>query len=164
MGSLSLLQGIFPTQGSNPGFLHCRQILYHLSYERRPRSTLPPASNCAHAQLCPTLCVPMDCSPSGSSIRGIFQARILQWVAISFCGGIFPTQGLNPRLLCCLHCRWTLYQYHHLKALTLLGRTQILCFLTAAPLGGGPTFGHRLKHAEGLHVAQPHQYPWDSWA
>jgi len=28
-----LLQGIFPTQGSNPGLLHCRQILYHLSYE-----------------------------------------------------------------------------------------------------------------------------------
>ena len=31
MGSLSLLQGIFPTQGSNPGFPHCRQILYQLS-------------------------------------------------------------------------------------------------------------------------------------
>ena len=29
VGSLSLLQGIFPTQGSNPGVLHCRQILYH---------------------------------------------------------------------------------------------------------------------------------------
>ena len=33
MGSLSLLQGIFPTQGSNRGLLHCRQILYQLSYE-----------------------------------------------------------------------------------------------------------------------------------
>ena len=33
VGSLSLLQGIFPTQGSNPGFPHCRQILYQLSYE-----------------------------------------------------------------------------------------------------------------------------------
>ena len=31
VGSLSLLQGIFPTQGSNPGLLHCRQILYQLS-------------------------------------------------------------------------------------------------------------------------------------
>ena len=31
----SLLQGIFPTQGSNPGLLHCRQILYHLSHQRR---------------------------------------------------------------------------------------------------------------------------------
>ena len=33
MGSLSLLQGIFPTQGSSPGLPHCRWILYHLSYQ-----------------------------------------------------------------------------------------------------------------------------------
>ena len=32
----SLLQGIFPTQGSNPGLLHCRQILYHLSHQGSP--------------------------------------------------------------------------------------------------------------------------------
>ena len=38
-------------------------------------------------QLCPTLCNPMDCSPSGSSIYGIFQARILEWVAMSFSRG-----------------------------------------------------------------------------
>ena len=36
------------------------------------------------AQSCPTLCDPMDCSLWGSSIHGIFQARILEWVAISF--------------------------------------------------------------------------------
>ena len=36
------------------------------------------------AQSCPTLCDPMDCSPPGSSVRGISQARILEWVAISF--------------------------------------------------------------------------------
>ena len=33
-------------------------------------------------QLCPTLCNPMDCSPPGSSVYGILQARILEWVAI----------------------------------------------------------------------------------
>ena len=38
------------------------------------------------AQLCPTLCDPMDCSPPGSS-NGILQARILEWVAISFSRG-----------------------------------------------------------------------------
>ena len=32
---------------------------------------------------CPTLCDPMDCSPPGSSVHGIFQARVLEWVAIS---------------------------------------------------------------------------------
>ena len=37
MGSLSLLQGIFPTQGSNPGLLHCRWILYWLSHKGSPR-------------------------------------------------------------------------------------------------------------------------------
>ena len=36
------------------------------------------------AQSCPTLCNPMDCSPPGSSFNEIFQARILEWAAISF--------------------------------------------------------------------------------
>ena len=36
VGSCSLLQGLFPTQGANPGFLHCRRILYHLSHEGSP--------------------------------------------------------------------------------------------------------------------------------
>ena len=39
------------------------------------------------AQSCPTLCNPMDCSLLGSSIHRIFQARVLEWVAISFCRG-----------------------------------------------------------------------------
>ena len=37
--------------------------------------------------VCPALCDPMDCSTPGSSVRGIFQARILEWVAISFSRG-----------------------------------------------------------------------------
>ena len=43
-------------------------------------------------------CVPMDCSTPGSSVHGISQARILEWVAISFSGGIFLTRGPNPHL------------------------------------------------------------------
>ena len=39
VGSLSLLQWIFLTQGSNQGLLHCRQILYQLSYQRSPICT-----------------------------------------------------------------------------------------------------------------------------
>ena len=39
------------------------------------------------AQSCPTLCDPMDCSPEGSSVHGVLQARILEWVAISFSRG-----------------------------------------------------------------------------
>ena len=37
-------------------------------------------------QSCPTLCDPMDCSPPGSSVHGIFQARVLEWGAIAFSG------------------------------------------------------------------------------
>ena len=37
VGSLSLLQGIFPTQGSNPGLPHCRQILYQLTHKGSPK-------------------------------------------------------------------------------------------------------------------------------
>ena len=39
------------------------------------------------AQPCPTLCDPIDCSLPGSSVHGIFQARVLEWVAISFSRG-----------------------------------------------------------------------------
>ena len=44
------------------------------------------------AQSCPTLCDPMDCSPSSSSVHGILQARILEWVAISFSRGSSPSR------------------------------------------------------------------------
>ena len=43
-------------------------------------------STCLYAkslQSCPTLCHPMDCSPPGSSLHGVFQARILEWVAMA---------------------------------------------------------------------------------
>ena len=70
----SLLQRIFLTQGLNPGLLHCRQILYRLSC----REDL---SQGEVAQSCPTLCYPMDCSLLGSSVHGIFQARVLERVA-----------------------------------------------------------------------------------
>ena len=39
------------------------------------------------AHLCPTLCDPVGCSPPGSAVQGILQARILEWVAISFSRG-----------------------------------------------------------------------------
>ena len=59
-------------------------------------------------QSCPTLCMPIDCSLSGSSVQrmeflpGILQARILEWFAIPFSRGIFLIQGPNLGLL---HCR-----------------------------------------------------------
>ena len=61
---------------------------------------------CVCAQLCLTLCDSMNCSPSGSSVPGISQARIQEWVAISFSRGLSLTQGLT---LCLLHCRQIFY-------------------------------------------------------
>ena len=49
-------------------------------------------------QLYPTLCNPMDCSPSASSVHGILQARILEWVAISSSGDL-PDPGIEPASL-----------------------------------------------------------------
>ena len=50
MGNLSLLQGIFPTQGSNPGLPHCRQILYQLSHKGSPES-FSSVQSLSHVQL-----------------------------------------------------------------------------------------------------------------
>ena len=47
------------------------------------------------AQLCKTLCDPMDSSPPGSSVHGIFQARILEWIAISFSRGSSQLRDLT---------------------------------------------------------------------
>ena len=46
-----------------------------------------PRVSCLPAQSCLILCDPMDCHPPGSSVHGIFQARILEWVALSSSGG-----------------------------------------------------------------------------
>ena len=58
----------------------------------------------------------MDYSLPGSSVHGIFQARVLEWVAISFSRVIFPTQGSNLGLP---HCRQTLYCLSHQRSPTL---------------------------------------------
>ena len=53
-------------------------------------SGVPLPSPCMHAkslQLCPTLCDPLDCSPSGSSVHGILWAWILEWVTMPFSKG-----------------------------------------------------------------------------
>ena len=52
----------------------------------------------------------MDCNPPGSSVHGILQARILEWVVISSSRESSLTQGLNLRLL---HCRQILYRLSH---------------------------------------------------
>ena len=47
---------------------------------------LAAAAAAKSSQLCPTLCDPIDSSPPGSSVHGVFQARVLEWGAIAFSG------------------------------------------------------------------------------
>ena len=61
---------------------------------------------CLIVQSCRTLCKPMDCSPPGSSVHGILQARILENTVHFLLQEIFPTQGSNLGLL---HYRQILY-------------------------------------------------------
>ena len=94
-------------------------------------------------QSCPTLFDPMDCSPPGSSIYGVLQARILEWVAIPFSRGILLSQGSNLGLL---HCRQILYHLSY-KGSSL---TTMLSCSSLAPLGGGglalqPSFSDAAK-------------------
>ena len=93
--AIFLLQGIFLTQGSNPGLLLCRQTLYQLIHKEGPGSHYRSETvkitviNTTWVLLarCFRLWVPMGCSPPGSFVHVIFQARILEWVAISFSRG-----------------------------------------------------------------------------
>ena len=117
MGYHALLQGIFLTQGLNLDLPHCKKpsrwSQYTLQSEKHWWRSLKVREQyyrvrelnsvvllkcrlCFYrnkklynevAQSCPTLCDPMDCSLPGSSVHGIFQARVLEWVAISFSRG-----------------------------------------------------------------------------
>ena len=97
MGSLSLLQWIFPAQELNWGLLHCRQILYQLSYQGRlPNPGTEPRSPTLQEDSFPA-------EPQGKPKNtGVGSPSLLQ--------GIFPTQELNRGLL---HCRQILYQLRY---------------------------------------------------
>ena len=55
---------------------------------------------CLVTQSCPTVCDTMDCSPPGSSVHGIFQANLLEWIAISFSRG--SSRPRNPTRVSCI--------------------------------------------------------------
>ena len=57
---------------------------------------------CVLTQSGPAFCDPMDCSPPGSSVHGILQAGILEWVAVSFSGG--PSRPRDQSRVSCISC------------------------------------------------------------
>ena len=110
VGSLSLLQGVFSTQGLKPGLLHCRRILYQLSHNKFTSGfcpfLLPPrCCLCLVTKSCPTLATPWTVGPQAPlSIR--FSRQGTGGGCYSLLQGIVLPQGSNPHLLC---CRRTLY-------------------------------------------------------
>ena len=71
---------------------------------------------CSVTPSCLTLCDPKDCSQPGSSVHGIFQARILKWVALPSSWG--STWSRDQTCVCCVSCasRGILYHYKPLNA------------------------------------------------
>ena len=65
---------------------------------------------CLATQLCLTLCDPIDCNPSGPSVHGMLQARLLEWVAISFSRRFSRPRDRN--WVTCI-CRQMLYHLSH---------------------------------------------------
>ena len=69
---------------------------------------------CSVTKSCPILCNPMDCSPPSSTVHGILQARILQWVAMhSSRGSSQPQHWIHVSDVSCIGRR-VLYHYRHL--------------------------------------------------
>ena len=109
------------------------------------------------------LCDPMGCGLPGSSVHGISQARILEWVAISFSRGS-SRLGLNPGLP---HCRQTLYPLSHqgspmdglkeLLILTELLQVRVLSCLSHFRLFATPW---TVAHQAPLSIGFPRQEYW----
>ena len=112
VGCHALLQGIFRTQGLNPGLpnpgIGPRSPAWHtdsycLSHQGKPKNTGVGGGGLV-AKSCPTLCNSMNCSPPGSSVHEILQARILEWVAIPFSRG--SSQHRNQTWISCIAGRF----------------------------------------------------------
>ena len=66
------------------------------------------------AQSCQTLCDPVDCSPTGSSVHGILQARVLEWVAISYSSMCVYTLYNTHTYVCISLCTLSFLKYRSL--------------------------------------------------
>ena len=67
-----------------------------------------------------TCCNLMDCSPLGSSVHGLLQARVMKWVAISYSRGSYPPRDQTCVSYVSCIGRRVLYHYHHPEALKFL--------------------------------------------
>jgi len=108
VGSLSLFQGIFLTQGSNPGLPHCRQILYQLSHQGKPKEVLTSHAQThrdthtrrnTHRDTCADICTHRDthvCTPTDTHTHSRLQC-------LTRCHHHVQTHTLSPE-----HCHTSL--------------------------------------------------------
>ena len=100
---------------------------------------------CVCTQSCQIVCDPMDCSPPGSSVHGIFQVRILDWVAISYSRG--SSQPRDQTHISCVSCigRRILYYPPPGKLTGLLASSMeasLTCSGSTSQVGEGRAAGH----------------------
>ena len=110
-----------------------------------PTLTWPLKVNVLEAKSCPTLHNPEDRSPPCSSVHGILQARILEWVAVPFSRGVFPTQGLNPGLP---HGRQIPYCLSHQGNPHCHYIDILKSVLQLLPIWNPSTFSHHPEHGD----------------
>ena len=105
-----------------------RRLTISLSFCYTARPTHPTVL-CLVAQSCPTLCSPMDCNPSGSSVHGDSPGNNTGVSCHVLLQGTFPTQGSNPGVL---HCRQILYHLSHHKSLYLDAFRKLCLYITCS--------------------------------
>ena len=101
--------GRFPCSLGNFRLFSLKAFSYWMRPTHITEWTLLHVYACFVAQLCPTLCDPMNCGPPGSSAHGILQARVLEWVAMPSSRG--SSQPRDQTLISYVSCivRWVLY-------------------------------------------------------
>ena len=109
---------------------------------------------CLIAQLCPTFCDPMDCSPPGSSIHGDSPGKKTGVGCHALLQGIFLNQGSNPGLP---HCRQTLYYLSHQGSPRIL--EWVACTLSRGSSDPGIESGSLALQADSL-SAELSGKPW----
>jgi len=115
---------------------------------------------CLAAQLFPTLCDPMDCSPPGFSVHGDSPGKNTGVGCHNLLQGIFLTQGLNPGLT----LRWILYRLSHQGRERIIGpecgglSSYVNCH-SLVPISHYPHLRHRLFFLHAPRPAQPCQDP-----
>ena len=120
VSSLSLLQGIFPTQGSNPGLLHCRWIIYQLSHKRSPRILEWVAHPCSSKSSRPRNLTRVSC---------IADRFFTNWAIREAQGGQEAIIKQERRSLLCIHAQWCSFSHPTLHAHTRAGTHTLTAWL-----------------------------------